>query len=399
MSLATSAAATRPTPWGAIPREVGVLLRPGLPALVDAVVAAVRAEVPEYDQPLEGAFGRVISAGVRDALEQFVALLDAGRGQPDLSTAEALGRGEHRAGRTLDALQSAYRTGARVSWRHVAEVGAAHGVDPEVLFRCAEAIFAFIDLFAAASVAGYAQAAAVSAGTLQARRQALIELLAAPEAPPGAEVERAAAEAGWVAPARVAAVAVGEADAVALARRGPEGAIGAVLPPGGLLLVPDPDGPGRAARLVAALRQRPAVLGPSVPWPDARHSVARAQAAWPLHAAGRLGPAGLTRADEHLLALLLHADPRVSADLVRRRLAPLDALTPGARGRAVATLQAWLDAHGDVAAAAEALHVHPQTVRYRLGGLRQALPGVLDDPQARLELALALRSARYTGSA
>jgi len=47
-----------------------------------------------------------------------------------------------------------------------------------------------------------------------------------------------------------------------------------------------------------------------------------------------------------------------------------------------------------VSAAAEVLHVHPQTVRYRLNGLREAFgDGALDDPAARLELALALQAA------
>ncbi|HTE59266.1 MAG TPA: hypothetical protein VK631_02890, partial [Solirubrobacteraceae bacterium] len=42
----------------------------------------------------------------------------------DLRIYEALGRAEHRADRTLDALQSAYRVGARVAWRHVAALEA-----------------------------------------------------------------------------------------------------------------------------------------------------------------------------------------------------------------------------------------------------------------------------------
>jgi DNA-binding PucR family transcriptional regulator len=37
--------------------------------------------------------------------------------------------------------------------------------------------------------------------------------------------------------------------------------------------------------------------------------------------------------------------------------------------------------------------VHVQTVRYRVGQLRDVLGDALDDPRARLELALALRVA------
>src|SRR2546422_5974279 len=96
-------------PWGAVPADVGVLLRGAIPGLVAEVIAAVRAEVPEYDQPLEGEFGRLLSEGVTLALEQFVMLLGRDEGLPNLATSVALGRAEHRAGRTLDALQSAYR--------------------------------------------------------------------------------------------------------------------------------------------------------------------------------------------------------------------------------------------------------------------------------------------------
>ena len=41
-------------------------------------------------------------------------------------------------------------------------------------------------------------------------------------------------------------------------------------------------------------------------------------------------------------------------------------------------------------ATAEALHVHVQTVRYRLAQLREVFGDALDDGRGRLELALAL---------
>ncbi len=43
---------------------------------------------------------------------------------------------------------------------------------------------------------------------------------------------------------------------------------------------------------------------------------------------------------------------------------------------------------------AAALDVHPQTVRYRLGRLRELFGDQLDDPAARLEIALALTPVR-----
>ena len=91
----------------------------------------------------------------------------------------------------------------------------------------------------------------------------------------------------------------------------------------------------------------------------------------PLHAAGRLGNDTLARANEHLLDLTLVADDVLARDFVDTRLAPLQAMKPAARDRATETLRAWLDAHGDVTATARALHIHPQSVRYRLARLRE----------------------------
>ncbi len=58
----------------------------------------------------------------------------------------------------------------------------------------------------------------------------------------------------------------------------------------------------------------------------------------------------------------------------------------------LATLRAFLDHRGNAPAMAEALHLHPQTVRYRLRKLRDIFGDDLDDPDARFELEAALRA-------
>jgi PucR C-terminal helix-turn-helix domain len=379
-------------PWSDVPSWVGAALRPELADAIDEIITVVRAEVPDYARPLTGRFGSRITEGVTVALEQFLDLL--GRDVPlgDVRVYRALGQLEHREGRTLAALQAAYQVGTRTLWRRVASSTTARQLPPEVIFRLAEALFSYIEQMSAASVAGWADEEASRAGSLQSRRQALVELLARrPPAAP-AEVERLAAAAGWTVPARLAALVV--EDAVAVAARVP-GAVGADLDPAGLVMIPvRGDEPEWLDRVQAALGKRHGVLGPVVEPAQAHSSAALAQAAWPLHVAGRLasGPdAGLVRADEHFLALLLAGQPDLAAALCERSLAPLRALPAGAAARGEETLRAWLDAHGDVTATATALHVHPQTVRYRLAGLRDVFGGALDDPAARLELALALR--------
>jgi PucR C-terminal helix-turn-helix domain len=69
----------------------------------------------------------------------------------------------------------------------------------------------------------------------------------------------------------------------------------------------------------------------------------------------------------------------------------------GERERLTQTLAARLDHQRQTPQIAEALHVHPQTVRYRIAKLRQLLGDDIDDPNGRFDLQLAVRisSERY----
>jgi DNA-binding PucR family transcriptional regulator len=96
-------------------------------------------------------------------------------------------------------------------------------------------------------------------------------------------------------------------------------------------------------------------------------------------------------ADEQLSELIVHGDERLLEELAERMLAPLDGRTDKARARLLETLRAWLDHQGRVPDVAAALHVHPQTVRYRVAQLRDLFGEALEDPAARFELSLAVR--------
>ena len=94
--------------------------------------------------------------------------------------------------------------------------------------------------------------------------------------------------------------------------------------------------------------------------------------------------------ETRLSELVLTADRQALADLRAAVLAPLDGLKPGPRARLEETLRAWLLHHGRRDQVAAELHVHPQTVRYRMGQVRQAFGDALDDPGVVLELTIAL---------
>ena len=97
-------------------------------------------------------------------------------------------------------------------------------------------------------------------------------------------------------------------------------------------------------------------------------------------------------ADAHRVELLWRAEPALVAELAAERLSPLAGETANSRARLEATLLAWLRHAGTVADAAAELEVHPQTVRYRLGRLRELFGAALDEPDARFELELVLRA-------
>ncbi len=277
-----------------------------------------------------------------------------------------------------------------------------------MLYDLGEAIFAYIDEISAESADGYAQEQSSVAGETQRRRRRLVRLLAEDPPPPEETVRTAAAAAVWPLPRRVAALVAGapspagegavgaaqdelDAAAVTLARRVGSAAIGAEAWGRACVFVPDPDAPGRRRQLEAALDGR-AALGPTVEWTAAGTSLRRAVSALPLRVKGRL-----VVADDHLATLLLGAEPALGAELAATRLAPLEELSDTQRERMTETLRAWLDRPGQVQAVAAALGVHPQTVRYRLNKLRELFGERLEDPDARFELALALRvaSLRY----
>jgi hypothetical protein len=372
-------------PWEAISPEVASRLQPSLPALVEEIIDAVQTAVPAYERGLD----RNVRTGVQQAMEGFLELVAGGDEAqlPGHDVYFAFGRGEARSGRSLDALLSAYRAGARVAWRGMARAGDSAGVDPQELYSLAEAIFAYIDEISAVTAEGYTfeQSLAMRERQEQARR--LIEaLLAEPQAPP-ADLRRIAEAAGWDLPESVAVLVFQSDHLDRTGARLPESMPFAQVEGLGWVLVPDPSAPGRRGELRAALREASAALGPAVPVERAAESAQRARLA--LEA---LNPERLVIADDHLLELLLHSGGSLAGDLARRRLAPLDELPENTRERLLETLAAWLDAQGEARPAAEALHVHVQTVRDRLGQLRDLLGGALDDPRGRLELALALRA-------
>ena len=385
-------------PWRSLPAEIADVIEPELEATTDEILATIAREVPDYARPLEGSFGRGVRTGVTEALRQFVELIRSPSGArgPGREVYVALGSGELRQGRTLDALQSAYRVGARVAWRRLAAAAMREGVEPDVLSLLAESIFAYIETLSADSVEGYAEARARLEGESRRRRHELVAALV--REPPADEADlRAAAEAvAWRIPRTAAALACDEERLDRLAMRLPADTLAAGLDGVGCAIVPDPDGPGRPSQIEQAIESFGTGVHAALGLTGAAHSLAAswsfARATLRAVEAGVIETPGLVRADDVLTKLLLFENTGLAERITTRRLTPLAALTPKARRRMEETALAYVQQRGNAAAMARALGVHPQTARYRLRGLRELLGDALDDPDARFEMELALRA-------
>ncbi|MGF7237078.1 MAG: helix-turn-helix domain-containing protein [Frankia sp.] len=347
----------------------------------------------------------------------------------------ALGRGEVLAGRTLDTLLGAYRVGARIAWRRLAVAATQDGgLGTDGLVVLAEMMFAYIDEISAASAEGYAQAQSSAAGERERLRERVAELLldgGDPEL-----IKEKARAASYRVPDAVAAVVAAATDERSLAARLPDGTPMTVRGQVAIALVAHSGDPGWRANLERTVGGLRCVVGPGTEWAAAAAGAERAMFAHQARAHGRLparvGPAGTGRpgdpdgsrdrgprdgrgasggagtgtpglvasvivddplfTEDHLLALMFARDPDLVSGLAARRLAPLATLPATTRRRLAETLLHWLALNGQRGRIAEALHVHPQTVRYRVNQLRTHFGAALDDPTIRFELELVLRA-------
>ncbi|MBW8482988.1 helix-turn-helix domain-containing protein [Actinomadura sp. PM05-2] len=370
-------------------------MRPHLDEVADDMMQEIQTRVREYDRPGDGSYSSTLRQAVERVLHYFVDRVGDPDHEPGPVTDffRAIGRGEAGEGRSLDAMQTAMRVGGMIAWRRIA-AGAAHlEVEARVLGAVGEALIAFQDELATAAAEGFAQAKAAVAGEMQRRRKRLLDLLFAdPPAAPEAIADLAAA-AQWPVPRTVAAVALGQPH---------DGAHRPAFPPDILadptrrtpsLIVPDPDGPGRARLIDRALGGSLAVVGPTVPLGEAARSIQWARKTLHLVRRGVIAAdGGVVRSVEHMSTLILFQDEDLITSLAALRLEPLSHLRVSQQDRLAETLLAWLQSGRNANEVAMRLHVHPQTVRYRLRQLEELFGDQLLEPDVRFDLEIVLRA-------
>jgi hypothetical protein len=234
----------------------------------------------------------------------------------------------------------------------------------------------------------------MAAGTLERRRRRLLELLLAGPPSSPATVAAMAKAAQWPMPEWVVAVALAPGTGptpppfpqlpadVLLDLDGPEPC----------LLTPNPDRDLRG--LEGRLPGRRAAVGPRVRPADAATSLLWARRTLDLVRRGLAGDHPVTHTADHLATHWLLADRFLLDELSAKVLAPFAGLTAKQQTRLAETLLCWLEHNGSTPEIAQALGIHPQTVRYRVSQLSDLFGDRLEDPARRLEIQLTLHARR-----
>jgi hypothetical protein len=336
---------------------------------------------------------------MRPAVEQALAtfmlrVTDPSASAPRMrDTCRRLGRIEAQHGRSLNALQSAFRIAFRVAWRRTTKICASHGLPAETVAELAEAQLEFLDELASICVEGYADARTRSPEELAELRGRLLRRVLERPAASRRTIAELAERAGWTLPVEVTVVVAG-ARVRPVAAALSDDVLTDLDVPQPRLLVPGPFTAERRAMVEAALPDDRFAVGVTVPLEEAADSFRWAVRALGLAESGVIEDGRVTMCEEHLLTLWLMSDPRLIEELAEQRLAGLTSMSPAKQKALTETLRVWLESWSTAAEVGDRLHVHPQTVRYRLNQLKETMGERFTDPEARFGLELVLRAMR-----
>lgn len=372
-------------------RELLATVRQHLDAVVEQMLEHYRTEIPAYqDLP-----SPLIDADVREVSRRNLLAFLAGLDQPGpLDPTEdewlrAVGARRAEQGLALADVLHAYRAGARIVWGALMQDGAKLRTLSQLdVGNLAAALLDFLDRVSTAVEEAYFEEWQAHVFRTARRRSDLADELVG-QADPVA-VRRLAAEAGVVLPDLVAVACLPSGcHAPATADEGLPGFLAEVQ--GRSIFLLDATVPGEA---MDALADRcAAVLGYAEPraWTDGL-GAAFISASRTADLGARLRLTGAVSAHQMAAQRLLTADSDAAQLLYESSFGALARVDRS--GELLRTVESYLESGCNLTAAAEQLHVHPNTVKYRLRMAHERGGVVLDSPDQRFAALLALRSRR-----
>ncbi|OBH40109.1 PucR family transcriptional regulator [Mycobacterium mantenii] len=384
--------------------ELGAALLSRADELADSMVALLRRDVGFHrtvalvtDDQLRGA--------IRVHLDFILGIFGAPERDYDTAAAAATGRSRAAAGVPLPAVMDSYRMCARFLWDELrAEAGRARTVTDGGLVRASSAMWLALEEFTTAMVSGYQEEMTRRLVDRQQERSAMVQALIDGRLPDTVDL--------W-----------NTADTLRISLQGPYTVVCAELSSIGKSVLPgienqlagrgissawrlQPDieigilhlGPTGSLDLVAAeLSKYPATrIGISPSIIDLEQTASALRYARIAMTASRPDRGPITVFDRDVIAVTAVAAPEVMGRIAANVLGPLDDLADHEREALLDTLEAWFDHGGSTERAAQALYVHPNTVRQRLRKIEHRTGRLVTEPRAAAELCIALETTRRT---
>lgn len=356
-------------------------------AVTRQMVDSFRAEIPGYQRLPTAVVEQQIVGIAQSNVELCFDTISQGRSPAaeQLEPFRASARERATEGMPLEDLLHAYRLGGRLGWRAI--TAAATAEEQMILVGAAELVMRYVDDVSAAVAQAYLEERQQLVSEEERAMRDLFEALIG-DLPLEPRLERLAERRRFeLAPAYHPFVARIPGSG---GRRHADLAAG--LRSEGVLALTEGD--RIAGLLTVAASQRLhlpaelAVVGEAVPRRELAAAIDEVRLAAEL--AERQGLSGTIRAERFALELLLTAAPRHARALAARVLGSLG--EDGSRGgELLATLEAFIDHDLDRRHTAAELHIHPNTLDYRLRHVRELTGLDLRRPEAVALVVLALR--------
>ena len=330
-----------------------------------AMVARFRSEIAGYrrlpDSVLHGQiydvsrtnvelFFRSVSDGVEPSEDELAAFRESARNRAS-------------EGMPLEDLLHAYRLGGRLGWRAIA-AAARDDEERNALLAGAELLMRYVDEVSAAVAQTYLDERQHLVSEEERRLRDLADALMRDRPLPGALAEMAR-RLGFPVAERYRAFV----QTVPGAPGYTHGQVAAALRLRGVLALTEGDrvaGLAPASADPEALVERGGLLAIGEPLPRSELSRELDDLRLLLELARESGATGVVSPDDYAIELLLRRSPRVAALLRRRVLEPLESYADPRSSDLVETLVTFVESGLDRRGAAERLHVHPNTLDYRL---------------------------------
>ncbi|MEV0224504.1 helix-turn-helix domain-containing protein [Streptomyces sp. NPDC050704] len=371
-----------------LPGDMRRMLLRHMPDAVDEMEEAVRTGLPHYTHVVNGTYGSSVRQIIDRTVSCFVAIHDATRPSPAataeiIALYERIGARHGRLGCSLDVLRDALDLAGRVACRRlIKDAYRLHWPAP-LLATLTEGTFALIGTAVSAASRGYAEVC--HRAPLDIQRDRLRDALVAEPGRGPRPLAELAAAADWRLPGTLAVLALPPGDHPQTHVLPPE-VLADRSPAAPYLILPNPRTPG--PRWLP--KAKGAALGPVVPADRGAVSLRWARRGLDLVERGTLPADAPLHCVDHVALLTAFQSGDLLEAAAAGLLGPLLDLPPRRREPLLKTLLVYLRCGDNAVLAADRLHVHEQTVRYRLRQITQLTDGTCPDPERRLETMLVL---------